>query len=270
MNTTDIMDLALKMSGFDKVPGDSEIFNHGENIRRILFGIDIGDDDVIRAKDSGMDLVISHHPPNNIPGKRFVEVIDRHVEFMVKAGVPIDVAREAVIPVKERFKFNPLRTHDDIIALSRRLNIALMNIHQPCDEMGRRILQCVMDKAGKVGTIRELISSYNALDEFSRAGRPVELICGSPDAVIGNGIVIHGAGTNGGHTVADALFTYGMNTVVYIHVLPHQNADRQRLMKENKGNLLATGHFPSDALGINPLIKELELRGMEVVMCNGL
>jgi len=70
--------------------------------------------------------------------------------------------------------------------------------------------------------------------------------------------------------VANTLFKYGVNTVVYIHLLPHQKADRERLKRENKGNLITTGHYPSDALGINPLITELKHRGLEVVRCNGL
>jgi len=270
MNTTEIMNIALTMAGFDKVPGDSEIFNPGENIRKILFGIDIRDEDLSRAKASGMDLIISHHPPNLTPGRRFVEVIDRQVEFMVSAGVPVEVARTAIIPVREEYGFNPLRTHDAITALSQKVKIALMNIHQPCDEIGRRILQDIIDNLGPERTVQELVSGYNNLDEIKRSGEPVELVCGSLDAPVGKGIVIHGAGTNGGYPVADALFSYGVSTVVYIHLLPHQKADRERLKKENKGNLVVTGHYPSDALGINPLIRELERRGMEVTRCNGL
>ncbi len=270
MNTAEIMNIALELAGFDEVPGDSEIFNPGEKIRKILFGIDIWDEDLSRAKEIGMDLVISHHPPNLTPGKRFAEVIDKQIEFMVRAGVPLAVAREVIVPIREEYTFNPLRTHDEIIALSHKLRMPLMNIHQPCDEVGRKILQSVIDNLGPDGTIRELMNSYNKLDEIKKAGEAVELICGSLDAKIGEGIVIHGAGTNGGYPVANALFSYGVNTVVYIHLLPHQNADRERLKKENKGNLIVTDHYPSDALGINPLINELERRGMEVVRCNGL
>ena len=270
MNTTDIMNIALNLAGFDDVPGDSEIFHHGENIRRILFGIDIRDDDLIRAKEMGMDLVISHHPPNFTPGKRFVEVIDKQIEFMVAAGVPLKEARDAIVPRRKEYEFNPLRTQDDIISLCRKLDMPLMNIHQPCDEVGRRILQTVLDNLGQENTVQELINSYNDLEEIKKAGASAELVCGKLDANIGKAILIHGAGTNGGYLVANTLFKYGVNTVVYIHLLPHQKADRERLKRENKGNLITTGHYPSDALGINPLITELERRGLEVVRCNGL
>ncbi|MBE0448801.1 MAG: Nif3-like dinuclear metal center hexameric protein, partial [Actinobacteria bacterium] len=68
------MNIALEMAGFSVIPGDSEIFHPGDNIKSILFGIDIWDEDVSRAKELGVDLVISHHPPNLTPGKRFAEV----------------------------------------------------------------------------------------------------------------------------------------------------------------------------------------------------
>ncbi len=270
MNTTQIMDIALELAGFDTIPGDSEIFYHGENIKKILFGIDIWDRDLSKAKDIGVDLVISHHPPNLIPGKRFTEVIDKHIEFMTAAGVPIEYSRKAIEPIKEEYKFNPLRTHDHIISLSHKLNMPLMNIHQPCDEIGRQILQDVIDRLGENKPISELMDNYNNLDEIKKSGNSVELVCGIPRNNIGKAIVVHGAGTNGGYSVANSLFSSGINTVVYIHLLPHQQADRERLMIENNGNLIITGHYPSDALGINPFIDELERRGLEVIRCNGL
>jgi putative NIF3 family GTP cyclohydrolase 1 type 2 len=268
MTTTEIMDLALKMAGFEKVPGDSEIFNPGDNIKRLLFGIDIWNDDLVKAKELGADLVISHHPPNLTLGKHFTDVIDKLIEYMTDAGVPLDVAKEVIIPIKEEYKFIPLRTHEEIVSLSKKLKIALMNIHQPCDEIGRKILQSVIDKLSQDKTVRDLINTYSDLDEIKKAKEQVELVCGDLNAKIGKAVVVHGAGTNGGYPVANVLFTHSVNTVVYAHLLPH--ADRELLKKENKGNLVVTGHHPTDALGINPVIKELELRGIEVLRCNGL
>lgn len=270
MNTTDIMNIALEMAGFSSIPGDSEIFHPGENIKRILFGIDISDEDLSRAKESGIDLVISHHPPNLIPGRRFNEVIDKQIDLMVAAGVPLEIAKEAIVPIKNEYKFNPLRTHDRITALARALDMPLMNIHQPCDEIGRRILQSIIDGLGENKLVSELMDRFNGLNEIKESAVSVELVCGDRQSKIGKAVVIHGAGTNGGYPVANALFNHGVNTVIYIHLLPHQKADRERLIKENKGNLIATGHYPSDAIGINPFIEELEKRGLEVVRCNGL
>lgn len=77
-------------------------------------------------------------------------------------------------------------------------------------------------------------------------------------------------GTNGGHAVATALFEVGVDTVIYIHLLPYQKDERELLAKENKGNLILTGHYASDSIGANILIVKLEELGMEVTRFNKL
>ena len=62
MNTQEIMQLALDMAGLDKTPADSTIYVAGENIARVLIGIDIGPAELYMAKQLGYDLVIAHHP----------------------------------------------------------------------------------------------------------------------------------------------------------------------------------------------------------------
>jgi len=94
----------------------------------------------------------------------------------------------------------------------------------------------------------------------------VKLICGSLDDKLGKAMVIHGAGANGGYSVANALFETGINTVVYIHLFHFQKEQEDLLKKENKGNLVVTGHYGSDSIGINPLIDELEIRGRSIFM----
>jgi hypothetical protein len=79
-------------------------------------------------------------------------------------------------------------------------------------------------------------------------------------------VVIHAAGVNGGYPVANALFENGVDTVVYIHLFSEEQEDRLR--GENKGNLIVTGHYGSDSLGINPLVDELERRGLEIACRN--
>lgn len=270
MNTSDIMNIALDLSEFDDVPSDSEIFRHGEDIRTILFGIDIYDEDLSKAKELGADLVISHHAPNRAWGERFAEVIERQVELMVSAGVSLKIAQEAIVPIKKRYEVERSVIRDHIFSLAQELDMPLMNIHQPCDEIGRRVLQSVVDRLGEDRLISELVEGYSDIPEIKEGGNNVELVCGDSNSKIGKAIVIHGAGTNGGYSVANALFSHGVSTVVYIHLLSGEGSDRENLTRENRGNLILTGHYPSDALGINPLIRELERRGLEIIRCNGL
>ena len=50
MNTNEIMNLALEMAGFDYIPEDSEIYVDGDEIKKVLFGIDIVSSDLYYAK----------------------------------------------------------------------------------------------------------------------------------------------------------------------------------------------------------------------------
>jgi len=95
MNTQEIMNLALDLSGFDKVPADSRIYNPGDNIERVLFGVDIGEEDLFFAKQQNFDLVISHHPPYHTHRSGFFKVLNRHKELMVGAGVGAEKAQKA-------------------------------------------------------------------------------------------------------------------------------------------------------------------------------
>ena len=153
---------------------------------------------------------------------------------------------------------------------ARDLDVALMNIHLACDEIGRVILQRMADQMGQEERIKNLIEAYSKIPEIQKSDENVQLVCGSFDSKIGKVMVIHGAGANGGYPVADALFESGANTVVCIHLFPFQKEQEARLKKENKGNLVVTGHYGSDSIGINPLIDELESSGLKIICCNNL
>jgi hypothetical protein len=57
MNTEEIMELALALAGLDDVPADSQIYHPGEEIERILLGIDIGSAELWLAKELGYDAI---------------------------------------------------------------------------------------------------------------------------------------------------------------------------------------------------------------------
>jgi len=247
MNTQETMDLSLDLSGFDCVPADSQIYNPGDNIHRVLFGIDIGRDDLKYAKKNGFDLVISHHPPYMILDEGFFQVLDRHKELLVGAGVDSVTAQQASEKNKTFWQYIAQRigsgkTRQEVMTDARDLCLALMNIHLSCDEIGRIILQRIADQLGQEKRVENLVKAYSKTPERA----------------------------NGGYPIANALFETGINTVVYIHLFHFQKEQEDLLKKENKGDLVVTGHYGSDSIGINPLIDELESRGLEIVCCNKL
>lgn len=271
MNTNDIMDLALKLAGFTEIPGDSSIFYPGENIKKTLFGIDVFNSGIIAAKEHGYDLVISHHPPNKTFTARFCNEIKDQVKLLVKAGVSEKHAAAIVEPIVDKFyNWNRDKNHSEVISLAAKLEMPLINIHQPCDELGRRYLQAIPDKIGQDATVGDLMSRFGQIREVLQSGERIELVCGDLSKRIGRTIVFHGMGTNGGYAVATALFEIGVNTVIYIHLLPYQENERKLLAKENKGNLILTGHYASDSIGANIFIRELEGLGIDVTRINKL
>ena len=268
MNTSEIMELALDLAGMDAVPADSGIFRPRDEVRRILLGIDIEKDDIALAKKEGFDLVLAHHPLN---WATFLDVMDRHEKLMMGAGVPRDRARQASSENQAYWQGLVDRHHAEQVArhmsaLAREIDLGLMNIHLPCDEVGRRMLQEYADELPPSAAVSDLIDRYASFPEIEAAREGIHLVCGSGEAEIGRAVVIHGAGVNGGYPVANALFDSGVGTAVYIHLFSEEQ--RARLLDENQGNLIVTGHYGSDSLGINPLVDELERRGLEIHCCN--
>ncbi len=268
MTTEEIMQLALEMAGMDSIPADSGIFRSVETVKRILLGIDMDREDLLFAKEHGYDLVLAHHPLN---WTTFLDVMDRHETFMIDAGVPKAQAEQACLENRAFWEAIADRGHAeqgvrDLCALAEELDLGLMNVHLPCDELGRQILQKEASELAPSGAVSALITRYASLPEIEAAKEGVRQVCGNPGAEIGRAVVIHAAGVNGGYPVANALFENGVDTVVYIHFFSEEQ--EERLRQEKKGNLILTGHYGSDSLGINPLVDDLERRGLEVACRN--
>jgi hypothetical protein len=100
-----------------------------------------------------------------------------------------------------------------------------------------------------------------SLDEFKNASTDILVPLGDLDNRAGTVVVAHGAGTNGGYSVAKAYFDHGVDTVIYIHISP---ADLKKLTEYGQGNLIISGHIASDMVGINPYLRKLRKRGLTI------
>lgn len=268
MNTNEIMQLSLEMAGFDYIPADSEIYVEGKNIKKVLFGVDIDSSDLYYAKANGYDAVIAHHPQANIINAN--EVYKDHVKVMKSFGVPEEVARKAV-----EIKYEELRisihgkNFDDTISVAKMLNMPFLNIHQPLDEIGRRLMQEKVDQVCKDenARLKDIVDALKGFSEMKSARTKVEILIGDENKRAGKTVVAHGTYTNGGYHVANTYFENGVDTVIYIHI---SYGDYKRLKEENKGNLIISGHIASDAIGINPFVEELRRKGLEVTTIKGI
>lgn len=271
MNTEQLMNLALEMAGLDAIPGDSAIHHPGAGIERILFGIDLGAAELAIAKDLGYDCAISHHPVGGSSTLRFHEVLERHIDQMTGAGVPDDVAEATMrATIEDRRVLSSMTNYDHDPSVARLLDIPYVNIHTPLDEIGRRRMADATAELAEDATIKDLANHLReTFGEFRNAATEIEIRVGKPESRIGKVVVSHGAGTNGGYSVAKAYFDHGIDTVIYIHCRP---ADAKKLIDEYGGakNLIVTGHIASDAVGINPYIDRLRELGLDVTTFSGI
>ena len=146
VSSIDLVDLALGMAGMDQLPADSCVLVPGAGMRKLMFGIDIGTAELLLAKQLGCDGVIAHHPAGGSATRHFAEVLTRQIELMVDHGVPQDAARAAAQPLISRSIMGGHAANaDHVPSVARLLEMPLMNVHLPLDEIGRRIMVDVID-----------------------------------------------------------------------------------------------------------------------------
>ena len=271
MNTDRLMALALEMAGLTEIPGDSAIYHPGDDIKKVMLGIDIKAPEVKIAADMGFDAAISHHPTGGRARLRFYKVLYRHLDQLTAAGVPREAVQAIIDDLAEGHRvMAAMSNYDHDPSIARLLGMPYMNIHTPLDEIGRRRLQAAADELAATDTIADLMSHFSAsFGEFRNADTQIELRMGKSDNVVGKVVMSHGAGTNGGYPVAKAFFDHGVDTVIYIHCRP---ADSKKLIAEygDTKNLIVTGHIVSDSIGINPYIDRLREEGMDVTTLSGI
>lgn len=262
MNTEEIMDLALKLADMKSIPADSAIHVPGKNISKVLLCIDADPAELILAKNLGCDAVIAHHPIGKA-SLNFHLVFDRHVDYMLEHGIPKQVAEDAVKKLKERVA---LRSHTTIythtVAAAEKLNMPLVNIHLPCDELMRRTILAQL-RTNRIENVSDIKTSVEKIPEFRNSATEVQVPYGDPSSKAGKYALVVAAGTNGGYPVAKAYFEHGISTVIYLHV---NGEDLAKLKEDNvKGNLVILGHLAGDSIGLNQLADALEEKGVEVV-----
>jgi putative NIF3 family GTP cyclohydrolase 1 type 2 len=272
LSTDEIMGIALEMAGMHHPPADSAIYVEGAALSKVMFGIDIGAAELLLARQLGCDGVIAHHPSGGSAQLNYPEVLTRHVELMVEHGVSPTAARDAIQSMMTRALLRAqTQNFDHVPSVARLLEMPFLNVHLPLDEVGRRIMvetiEQHIESLGRPASVQDAIDALLTLPEFANAPTRIMVPVGAVDRPLGRIAVVHGAGTNGGYTVARTYFEHGVDTVLYIHVAPEE---AQRLRADTRGNLIVSGHISSDMVGINQFVAKLEERGVEVVRMSGL
>jgi len=236
------------------------------------------------AKQMGFDAVVGHHPCGVLLKQG--EVYRRHVELLERRGIPREKAMDALGESidsmvrrmeNQRFRMmffeSPNQTVLEVDA-AKILGLPFMNVHNPLDETGRRILQTKIDEVASenphlklqdvLTLIEELPEARYAKDQFGISPR---IFLGDPGSTASRVVFVHGAKTAPSTEIIRFYWENGFKTIVVLHA-PFETLEA--LSKESRGNLICTGHFLGDSIGITPFIGKLREKGLEVVCMGGI
>jgi hypothetical protein len=268
LDTERIMAIALELAGLSDIPEDSGIWNPGKNIKKVLFGIDVGSAELDIAKRMGFDLAIAHHPPEATLNANRVYL--GHVDQMIAEGVSRKVAEQAVAEEIEGMQLRAhARNYDHTVSVAKLIGIPFMNIHRPLDEIGRmRFINKVSSAQKKNSklTLGEMLDVFDEFGEVKKSGQRPFIAPNEPDTLAGRVVVSHGVLDIPNYAVLAAYFAEGVNTIVTLRV---SQGDLSRLRRERPGALFVTGHNAGDSVGINPFLAALEAEGIEVTRFSG-
>jgi putative NIF3 family GTP cyclohydrolase 1 type 2 len=265
------MGLALEMAGLDEIPPDSGIHVPGKNVKRVLLGIDMETPELLLAKQLNFDLVIGHHPAAGLPAVYWWQVMDRQIELMVKAGVPINRAQRAL---KRRREMVEKRSHvgnyDRSLSAAKLLNLPYMNIHQPIDIITEQRVDGHLQQRlsqNPRAKLEDVVNWLLELPEYKKAATKPKIRVGDRNDYAGKVVVSMAGGTNGGGDVAKAYFEAGVGCLVLMHM---EDSDLKEVREHNMGSIIVAGHMASDSIGLNIFAEKLREKGLEVVTTAGI
>ncbi|MGA2666692.1 MAG: NGG1p interacting factor NIF3 [Patescibacteria group bacterium] len=240
-------------------------------VKTVMAGIDMDEAEILLAglSQDKINLVIGHHPV----GKALAaldEVMNLQADLMAAYGVPINVAEGVMANrIKEVARSLSPVNHMRPVDIAKRVNMPLMNIHTPCDNLVFQVLQKLMDEK-KPETVSEVVELLKTVPEYKEAVKnnagPV-IFAGSPENRAGK-IVAYDitGGTNGAKELYPELVKAGVGTVIGMHM---KDESREEAIK-NHLNVVIAGHISSDSIGMNLFLDKLEEKGIKIIPISGL
>lgn len=270
MNTQEMIDVALELAGLDRCPADASVINPGENIKRVLVGIDMNVQELVVGKLLGVDCVCSHHPRSTNAGEIQQLFIDQKYA-MHDNGVQITRGQKLINKrAKQGEDYRLFNNNDRNASASRILNMPYLCIHTPADVIVEKGLQRIMDGkfADKPYTrLSEVIDLLNTIPEYTHVPYKPVIAVGKPDSYAGKIHVLMSGLTGGGPEVYNAYFRAGVGTLVLMHC---SEEDIKGVEEAHMGNIINAGHMASDSYGMNRILEQWEKRGVEVIRMSGL
>ena len=245
----------------------------GEEILRILVGIDIGVGEVLladrlREKGQAVNLLVAHHPEGRAYANLY-SVMHMQSDILHRMGVPINLAEDLMEGRAKEVERKILpANHTRVVDAARLLGIPFVCLHTPADNMVTSYLNKIF-KEQKPYVLQDVLDILLSIPEYRDAtlnGAGPRILLGSESRKAGKIFVDMTGGTEGSKDVFESLTLSGVNTIVAIHV----NEEHRKEAEKNHLNLIIAGHISSDNLGINLLLDRI-LHNTEIVSleCSG-
>ncbi|MCL2007948.1 MAG: Nif3-like dinuclear metal center hexameric protein [Treponema sp.] len=269
MNTQDLMNSALELAGLKEMPEDCGIIVPGDNIKKILMGVDMDTPELLLARQLGYDCVVSHHPRNTNPN--MLELLKRHIYKLEALGVPRNKSQKLLEERREELSYN---SH---VSNSRRsesaaklLGMPFMCLHTPADIISEATVQKHLDSkfAGKVETkLQEVLDALNELNEYKNSARKPVIRVGNKESYAGKIYVLMAGLTGPGADITKEYFEAGVGTLIRMHIT---EKDAKAVKEQKIGNVIVAGHMSSDSIGLNKIAQMWRGKGIEITLMSGI
>jgi len=245
------------------------LYDNGKPIKKALVGIDIDPQEILLAKELGCDTVIAHHPEGEALAD-LGEVMHLQAEVLAQYGVPINIAQAIT---KERISevargVSPAN-HQRTVDAARLLDINLMCVHTPADNLAATYLEKEIKKA-KPETVGEVVEVIKKIPEYQEAIKHKQgskIFAGTEDNYAGKIILSEiTGGTSNSKDIYEKMSQAGIGTIVGMHMSEEHKKEAQKYHI----NVIIANHMSSDSLGMNQLLDQLENKGIKIVPASGL
>lgn len=238
-----------------------------KKIKKILMTMDPDGSEIILAKELGVDLIIGHHPIG-VSLALLDESMQMQLYVYKSYGMPINIIEgmmkkrmlQVARSVHVANQYLPVDT-------AKLLDISLMNIHSPGDNLLDRYLSDMLKRI-QPEFVEDIVNELFEVPEYqeaARRGSPVRVFAGSSKNYCGKVMVDMTGGTSGAEEVYPHLANAGVGTVLTMH----RPESHYKLAEKAFINIIIAPHIASDSHGMNLFLDELEKEGVEIIPAGG-
>jgi putative NIF3 family GTP cyclohydrolase 1 type 2 len=248
---------------------DSRIlFTDDKEIKKVLVGVDVEAQELLLARELGVDLAITHHPE----GKALADlhtVMELQAEVLAGYGVPINIAEQVIKPrISEVGRGVVSGNYNRNVDFAKVIKMNYFCLHTPCDNLGADFLVDLIEKK-KPEYVEDLLKLIKEIPEYAAAAKlnaGPNLFAGSPENHCGKiAVTEFTGGTSGSKDMFEKMAQAGIGTIIGMHM----SEEHRKEAEKNHINVVIAGHMSSDSLGLNLFCDDLEKKGIEIIPISG-